>query len=91
MNKREAEVVAEIVATLESDGNAILPEDMAILKKSKVFTAAFDKWALFFRREREHRRKFNKLMEKEFGLGWVLFKDMDDNISRVWEEAEEEE
>jgi len=89
MTKQEAEIVARILAFLEDDGGVTLPDDMAVLRKNKTFATEFDDWALFLRRERDHRQKFHELMVEEFGGTWEISRRVtEDDTARVWEKAQ---
>lgn len=90
MTKRQAKIVARILAQLIDDGGVILPEDVAVLRKNKTFTAEFDEWALFFQRERDRQERFLGLMEEEFGGLWAASQRVtEDDLARVWEDAQE--
>ncbi len=90
MTKQQAEIVARILAQLIDDGGVILPEDVAVLRKNKTFTTEFDEWVLFFQRERDRQEKFLELMEEEFGGLWAASRRVtEDDLVRVWEDAQE--
>jgi len=93
MTKQEAEILGRVLAQVQHAGILVMPDDMAVLRKSKVFAAHFDRWTRTLQHDSKVHSVFYALIESEFGIDWrTNTKPIveQDDLNRVWEKARNE-
>lgn len=91
MTKQEAEILGRVLAQVQHAGMLVMPDDMVVLRKNKVFAARFDRWTRALQHDSKAHSVFYALIEKEFGPDWrTNTKPIveQDDLNRVWGKAQ---